>query len=53
MADQKIEFSFPMGYEELRINGKQYGEAGNSFTLEFGKGERAELEFTFSQLLQD
>ena len=48
MEDQKIEFSFPIGYKELYINGERYGEAGNNFTLQLKKGEKVELDFIYT-----
>lgn len=45
MKNQAIEFSFPLGYKELRIDGKVYGECGSKFELELKKDAAVKLDF--------
>ena len=47
MEDQVIYVSFPVGYKELRVNGKLYDKDGNGADIEFKKNTVVHLEYLF------
>ena len=47
MEDQVIYVSFPVGYKEMRVNGKLYDKVGNGADIEFKKNTVVHLEYLF------
>lgn len=47
IVDQTIEFSFPIGYKKVYVNGKLYSENGNGFDFTMARNSVLKLEFEF------
>ena len=47
MEDQVIYVSFPVGYKEMRVDGKLYDKDENGADIEFKKNAVVHLEYLF------